>query len=59
VADIECRPCEFVECPIGHVCAAMVEPEQVVKEAMSVMERRRDESTHDATMPSVWEESRA
>jgi ADP-heptose:LPS heptosyltransferase len=36
--DIKCRPCEFVECPIGHLCSKAVSPDRVFAEAMRLLE---------------------
>lgn len=33
--DIDCRPCGFETCPIGHPCASEVTVEQVLREARS------------------------
>lgn len=36
---IECRPCEHYACPIGHVCAAGVSLEAVVREAATLLQQ--------------------
>ncbi|TAK84988.1 MAG: glycosyltransferase family 9 protein [Betaproteobacteria bacterium] len=36
--EIECRPCKHAACPIGHPCALGVSPEQVSREALSLVE---------------------
>ena len=46
--DINCRPCEFVECPIGHLCSVGVRTEHVVMEAMSLLRSSRPLQTHQA-----------
>jgi ADP-heptose:LPS heptosyltransferase len=41
--DVECRPCLYEECPIGHPCALGTTVEAVVAEAADLLEfsRRR------------------
>jgi ADP-heptose:LPS heptosyltransferase len=36
-APVDCRPCEFRECPIGHPCASRVEVEEVWREAEALL----------------------
>jgi ADP-heptose:LPS heptosyltransferase len=36
---IECRPCAYTDCPIGHPCASEVDPEAVIEQAMDLIER--------------------
>lgn len=36
---IECRPCAYPDCPIGHPCASEVDPEAVIEQAMDLIER--------------------
>jgi len=38
-APAECRPCAFDQCPVGHLCALGVEPEQVLEQARRQLER--------------------
>ncbi len=59
VANVDCRPCEFVECPIGHVCAAVVEPEEVIATARIAMDSEPAGSTHVHQEQSILEGSRA
>lgn len=37
-ADMDCRPCGFRECPIGHPCATDVEAGRVAREALALAE---------------------
>jgi len=34
---LECSPCAFVECPIGHPCVASVEPAEVIETALQLL----------------------
>jgi len=36
-ADVECRPCGFDVCPIGHVCAEEIDVEMVLAEAWGLL----------------------
>jgi ADP-heptose:LPS heptosyltransferase len=36
---IDCRPCAYTDCPIGHPCASEVDPEAVIEQAMDLIER--------------------
>lgn len=38
-AHVDCRPCEFRECPIGHPCASGVEVGEVWREAEALLAR--------------------
>lgn len=33
VANVDCRPCEYVDCPIGHICDDAVTPDDVLAAA--------------------------
>jgi ADP-heptose:LPS heptosyltransferase len=35
--EVECRPCEYEECPIGHPCAVGVTAEQVLDQALQIL----------------------
>jgi ADP-heptose:LPS heptosyltransferase len=35
--DVDCRPCGYVECPIGHPCAARLPAERVAREAQEAL----------------------
>lgn len=39
VHEIECRPCSYVECPIGYTCLQQIPVEQVVQAAGEVVEQ--------------------
>jgi ADP-heptose:LPS heptosyltransferase len=39
--DISCRPCDFVECPIGHLCAEAVGPGKVAAEALNLISQNQ------------------
>jgi ADP-heptose:LPS heptosyltransferase len=34
---IECRPCAYTNCPIGHPCASEVDPKAVIEQAMDLI----------------------
>jgi ADP-heptose:LPS heptosyltransferase len=36
---VDCRPCSWEECPIGHPCAQKVTPEKVITRALALLER--------------------
>lgn len=45
-AEVRCRPCGHVVCPIGHPCAEDIEPNQVLDAAMQICaQARRDRKT--------------
>jgi ADP-heptose:LPS heptosyltransferase len=39
--DIDCRPCEHFDCPVGHACATAVAPELVIHEAEKLLDHGR------------------
>jgi lipopolysaccharide heptosyltransferase II len=36
--DIDCRPCEHFNCPVGHHCATAISPESVLDEAEKLLD---------------------
>jgi ADP-heptose:LPS heptosyltransferase len=36
---VECRPCEYYACPVGHICAAGVSVDAVVHEATTLLQQ--------------------
>jgi ADP-heptose:LPS heptosyltransferase len=37
--DVECRPCAYLHCPVGHPCALGVTVDMVVREARQLLDR--------------------
>jgi ADP-heptose:LPS heptosyltransferase len=35
--DVECRPCAYLECPIGHPCAGELEVELIMAQALALL----------------------
>ena len=42
--EIACRPCEHFRCPIGHLCALSVTPDEVLAHANELLQHERKEA---------------
>jgi len=40
--DVACRPCSHDACPVGHVCAEAISPEQVIETAEALLSTQED-----------------
>ncbi len=44
--DLSCRPCAYIECPIGHPCATAIGVDEVRRSAIAALPVARPEAVH-------------